>query len=431
MLDIRFICQNLDKVKSACQQKQVMVDIDQLLEFDKKRRKIIPTLEDTRAQKNKASKKISEIKDEKEKQKIILEMRELDKNSDRLNKTLKILEKKINNLILQVPNLPQEDVPIGKNERENVVLREVGERPKFDFKPKDHLEIGEKLDIIDVKRAAKISGTRFSFLKKEAVLLEFALIKLAYDILIKEFKFIPIIPPAMLKSEMERGMGYLEHSGKEEAYYLPQDDLYLVATAEHSIGAMHSNEVFDNEELPKRYLGFSTCFRRESGSYGKDTRGIFRVHQFDKIEMFSFCKPEDSKKEHWLFLEIEEKLMEALKLPYRVIKICSGDMALPTASQYDIETWIPSQNRYRETHSTSNCTDFQARRLNIRCRNRLGKLNFVHTVNGTAFAVPRLLISIIENNQQEDGSVKVPEVLRKYMPSLPKIILSNPPKVNF
>ena len=425
MLDIKFISQNPDIIKEGCKKKKVNIDIDRLLEIDKKRKEILQTLENTKGQKDKSSRKISQINNENERQKIISEMRQLDRNSDRLIQKLRELQTQFDNLMLQIPNLPQDDVPLGKDEKDNVVLREVGNKPEFNFEPKDHLEIGEKLDIIDIKRAAKISGARFSFLKKEAVLMEFALIKFAYDILIKEFQFIPIIPPIMLKSEMERGMGYLEHSGKEETYYLPQDGLYLVATAEHSIGAMHANEIFRNEALPKRYLGFSTCFRRESGSYGKDTRGIFRVHQFDKIEMFSFCKPEVSKKEHWLFLKIEEKLMKALKLPYRVVQICSGDMAFPTASQYDIETWMPSQNRYRETHSASNCTDFQARRLNIRYRNKFGKLSFIHTVNGTAFAIPRILISIIENYQQEGGSIKVPEILQKYMPKLPKVISNN------
>ena len=324
------------------------------------------------------------------------------------------LEEKRKNLLLQIPNLPLDEVPIGKNERDNVVLKEVGEKPRFDFKPKDYLEITENLDLIDVKRAAKVSGTRFGYLKKEAVLIEFALVNFAFDTLIKE-KFIPVIPPVMLKSKMARGMGYLEQSDKEEAYYLPQDDLYLIGTSEQSIGVMHADEIFQEKELPKRYLGFSTCFRREAGSYGKDTRGIFRVHQFDKVEMFSFAKPEESKKEHRFFLEMEEKLMQALKIPYRVVQICTGDLGRPAASKYDIETWIPSENRYRETHSTSNCTDFQARRLNIRYRKKNRSLDFIHTINGTAFAIGRTLIAIIENYQQKDGSIKVPSVLQKYL----------------
>jgi len=293
-------------------------------------------------------------------------------------------------------------------------LKKVGKRPEFDFKPKDYLEIAEELDLIDIKRAAKVSGTRFGYLKNEAVLLEFALINLALGTLIKE-GFAPVIPPVMLKPEMARGTGYFEAVDLKEAYYLPKDKLFLIGTSEQSLLTMHANEIFEEKELPKRYLGFSSCFRREAGSYGKDTRGIFRVHQFDKVEMFSFSKPDDSKKEHQFFLKIEEDLMKKLALPYQVVNICTGDLGFPAAAKYDIETWLPGQGKYRETHSTSNCTDFQARRLNIRYRDKNGKLNFVHTVNGTAFAIPRPLIAIIENYQQKDGSVKIPQVLQKYM----------------
>jgi len=414
MLDIKFIRQNPQIVKQGCQKKQVKVDIDRVLEVDKKRRETMAALENMLAQKNKASKTIATAKDEKEKQKMILEMQELDKNSDRLNKNLKETEKEFNDLMLQIPNLPQGNVPVGKDETENVVLRKVNKIPKFNFKPKDYLEIAEKLDLIDIKRAAKISGTRFSFLKKEAVLIEFALINLALENLIKE-KFIPVIPPVMLKTVMARGTGYFEAADKKEAYFIPEDNLYLVGTSEQSLIAMHSGEILDQIDLPRRYVGFSTCFRRESGSYGKDTKGILRVHQFDKVEMISLCNPEDSKKEHQFFLQMEEKLMKSLKIPYQVIQICTGDLGVPAAAKYDIEAWIPSENRYRETHSTSNCTDFQARRLNIRYRDKFGKVNFVHTLNGTAFAIGRTLIAIIENYQQKDGSVKVPKVLQKYL----------------
>lgn len=415
MLDIKFIRENPKKVKEGCLKKGIKVDIDELLEVDKRRRETLQALEDMRAQKNKANKEIRQAKNQREKNKIILKMRELDRNSDRLDKTLKELDRKFNDLILQVPNLPLNDVPIGKDERDNVVLREMGEKTKFAFQPKDYMEIAENLDLIDVKRAAKVSGSRFGYLKNEAVLLEFALINFAFDILVKK-GFSPVIPPVMLKPEMARGMGYLEQTDKEEAYFLPQDNLYLVGTSEQSIGAMHSGELFKEEELPQRYLGFSTCFRREAGSYGKDTKGILRVHQFDKVEMFSFCRPGDSQKEHQFLLEMEEKLMQILNLPFRVINICTGDLGRPAAKKYDIEAWMPGQNQYRETHSTSNCTDFQARRLNIRYRDsKTKKLEFVHTLNGTAFAIGRTLIAIIENYQQKDGSIRIPEVLQKYI----------------
>jgi seryl-tRNA synthetase len=413
MLDIKFIRQNPDKVKQACKNKQVKVDIDKLLEADKKRREVIQALEDMRTQKNKASKIISFTRDMKEKKKMILEMQELDKNSDRLNKNLKKSEEEFNNLMLQVPNLPQEDVPVGEDEKDNVVIKEVGKKPKFDFEPKDYLEISEKLDLIDIKRAAKVSGTRFGYLKNETVLIEFALVNLALNNLIKE-KFIPVIPPVMLKEEMAHGTGYFEASDKREAYFIPEDNFYLVGTSEQSLIAMHSNEILEEKDLPKRYVGFSTCFRREAGAYGKDTKGILRVHQFDKVEMVSICRPEDSKKEHQFFLGMEENLMKFLGLPFQIVKICTGDLGRPAAAKYDIEVWIPSENKYRETHSTSNCTDFQARRLNIRYRDKAGKLNFVHTLNGTAFAIGRILIAILENYQQKDGSIKIPDILQKY-----------------
>ncbi|MFQ6049829.1 MAG: serine--tRNA ligase, partial [Candidatus Paceibacterales bacterium] len=343
MLDIKFIRKHPDLIKEGCKKKQVKVDIDRLLEIDKKRRETLQALEDMRSQKNKASKQIAATKNEKEKQKIILQMRELDKNSDRLNKTLKALTDEFNNLMRQIPNLPLEDVPVGKDESENVVLRETGERPKFDFTLKDHLEIGEALDIIDTKRAAKVSGTRFGYLKNEAALLEFALMNFAFDFLTKE-GFIPVVPPVMIKPEMMEGMGYVER-GREEMYSIEKDNFYLVGTSEQIIGPMHTGEIFEEKELPKRYAGFSTCFRKEAGSYGKDTRGIFRVHQFDKVEMFIFCKPEESIREHQLLLSIEEKLMQELKLPYRVVQMCTGDLGDPAVAKYDIEAWLPSQDR--------------------------------------------------------------------------------------
>jgi len=438
MLDIKFIRENPQIVKEGCKKKQVKVDIDRLLEADKRRREILQALEDIRAQKNKASKEISRIKNEREKRKIILKMRELDKNSDRLNKTLKDLENEFNNLMLQIPNLPfgeelrssshfarlhlarVDDVPIGKDEKDNVILREWGEKPKFDSKVKNYLEIAENLDLIDIKRAAKVSGTRFGYLKREAALIEFALINFAFDTLIKQ-GFIPVIPPVMIKPEMALAMGYLEQTDDQEAYFLPKDNLYLVGTAEQSLGSMHAGEIFEENDLPKRYAGFSTCFRREAGSYGKDTRGMFRVHQFDKVEMFSFTKPEDSIKEHKFFLSLEEELMTSLKLPYQVVNICTADLGRPAAAKYDIEAWVPSQKRYRETHSTSNCTDFQARRLNIRYKDKSGKTNLVHTINGTAFSM-RPLIAILEIYQRKDGKIDVPKVLQKYLPGHQKVI---------
>ena len=396
MLDIKFIRENSKKVKEGCQKKQVKVDIDHLLELDEQRRKFIQEIETLKSEKNKLG------KDEIEKAKKI--KKEIKKIEPKLGK----VEKEFKKLMKQVPNLPLTEVPEGKDENDNKVLRQEGQKPKFNFPAKDYLAIAEKLDIIDIARAAKVSGTRFSYLKGEAVLLEFALIQLAFEVLTKE-GFRPIIPPVMLNHKAMEGMGYLDR-GADEVYHLEKDDLYLVGTSEQSIGVMHMNEIFKEKDLPRRYVGFSTCFRREAGAYGKDTKGILRVHQFDKIEMFSFCQPDKSKEEHQLLLSIQEKLMKLLDLPYQVVQICTGDLGDPAANKIDIEAWLPGQNQYRETHSTSNCTDWQARRLNIRYRDKDG-LKFVHTLNGTALAIGRMLIAIIENYQQKDGTFKSPKAL--------------------
>lgn len=422
MLNIKFIRENPEKVKEGCKKKRVKVNIvDKVLALDKEIRKLIKKRDELRRIHIRGTstevaaviKKISGpgpayIEEIKTKGK-----REKEKIRNYENRITKF-KKEFNDRMLQIPNLPLDDVPVGKDEEENVVIKEWGKKTKFDFKPKDYLEIAENLDLIDIKRAAKVSGTRFGFLKKEAALLEFAIINFAFDFLTKK-GFTPVIPPVMIKPDMMKGMGYLEKGG-EEVYFIERDNLYLIGTAEQVIGPMRANEIFDENELPKRYIGFSSCFRREAGAYGKDTRGIFRVHQFDKAEMFSFCHPERSKEEHLFFLQIEEKLMQLLKIPYRVVQMCTGDLGDPAAAKYDIEAWFPSENRYRETHSTSNCTDFQARRLNIKYRDsKTKKLEFVHTINGTAFS-QRPIIAIIENYQQKDRSIKIPQVLQKYLP---------------
>jgi len=415
MLDIKFIRENPSKVKEACQKRQVKIDIDKLLKIDEKKRKTLQKIEGIRAEKNKAGKVIAASKNLREKKKIISEMQKIDKKGDKLEKDSKKLNSEFDKLMYQIPNIPFDNVPIGKDEKDNVVVKKVGDKPKFNFEAKDYLEIAEKLDLIDVKRAAKVSGSRFGYLKNEAVLLEFALINLAFEVLTKE-GFIPLIPPVLIKEEMMCGMGYIDtKEDMAERYFFEKDGLFLVGTSEQSVGPMHKDEIFQEKELPKRYAAFSTCFREEAGSYGKDTKGILRVHQFDKIEMYSFCQPEKSQKEHQFLLKIEEKLMNLLKIPHRVVRLRAGDISRPSASTLDIESWFPGQNKYRETHSVSNCTDFQARRLNIRYRDKNNKLSFVYTLNGTAFAVGRTLIAIIENYQQKDGSIKVPEVLQKYL----------------
>ncbi len=401
MLDIKYIRENPDKVKKGIESKQVKVDVDRLLALDEQRRTLLQQKEQLKAEQNKLG------KDDREKAGQIKEQ------IKQIEPELKQTEEEFGRLMKQLPNLPLDDVLIGKDESDNKVLRQEGEKPKFDFEPKDYLTITEKLDLIDIKRAAKVAGTRFGYLKGEIVLMEFALVQFAFDRITKR-GFVPILPPVMMNQKAMSAMGYLDR-GADEVYHLEKDDLYLIGTSEQSIGAMHMDEVFREKDLPKRYLGFSTCFRREAGAYGKDTKGILRVHQFDKVEMFSFCRPEDSKQEHQLLLSLEEELMKELKIPYQVIDICSADLGDPAAKKWDIEAWMPGQNEYRETHSTSNCADYQARRLNTRYRAKDGKLDYLHTLNGTAAAIGRMLIAIIENYQQKDGTIRVPKVLRDYM----------------
>ncbi|MBM3206007.1 MAG: serine--tRNA ligase [Candidatus Staskawiczbacteria bacterium] len=400
MLDIKFIRENPEKVKKASSDKGITVDIDAFLNLDKELRVLQQEIDGLRSEKNKLGKADIE------------KGRELKEKLKGLEESFSDTDKKRHNLHRRIPNIPFDDVLVGKDDAENIVLRQVGKLPKFGFTPKEHFLLGEELDIIDLERAAKISGSRFYFLKNEAVILETALINFTFSLLAKK-GFVPVIPPVMIKPAESEAMGYIENHPDEEAYYLERDELYLTATSEQSLGAMHSKEILDLKKA-KKYVAFSTCFRRESGSYGKDTKGIFRVHQFDKMEMFIFCKPEESEKYHKELLSIEEELMKALDIPYQVINICTGDLGKPAAKKYDIEAWMPGQSRYRETHSTSNCTDYQSRGLEIRYKENDNSLKFIHTLNGTAFAMGRIIVAILENYQQKDGSVKVPKVLQKY-----------------
>lgn len=314
-----------------------------------------------------------------------------------------------------VPNPPKSDVPDGDDESSNLVEREVGQKPKMK-NPKEYLDLAEPLGLIDIKRASKVSGSRFGYLLGPLAQMEFALVQYAQKTLLGE-GFTMVVPPVMIKEENMQAMGYLAGGGEAETYHLEKDKLYLVGTSEQSIGPMHRDEVFKPEDLPRRYLSFSTCFRREAGSYGKDTKGIIRVHQFDKLEMFSFTLSEQSDVEHEFLLAMEEKLWQGLEIPYRVVKLCTGDLSWPSARTYDIEAWMPGQDTYREVCSTSTTTDYQARDLNIKVT-RGDRKEYVHMLNGTAFAIGRTLVAIIENYQQPDGSFRVPKVLQPYMGKL-------------
>lgn len=430
MLDIEFIRTQTEKVKKGVIAKGFdSKAVDNLLELDKQWREVLKVVEELRRERNEVAKRRTP--------EAVSQGQEIKQELKKLETQLLSLTDKYEKALSLIPNLPAKDVKEGKNEADNEVVRKWGEPKKFDFKPKDHLALGEALDIIDVERAAKVSGSRFAYLKGDAALLEFALINFAFEVLSKE-GFKPAIPPVLIKVPVFHGLGYSEHMGNEDYYLVHGGDpekskseeeaeYYLAGTSEHSIIPMHKDEVLNTKDLPIRYVSFSSCFRREAGSYGKDTKGILRVHQFDKVEMVSFTKPEDGDKEHEYLLSLEEKLLQALEISYQVIKMCSGDLGAPAARKYDIEAWIPSQGKYREVTSTSTCTDFQARRLNIRFREpqpgsmmMMGvgggeRLEFVHTLNGTAFAIGRTIIAILENYQEEDGSVVVPEVLRKWM----------------
>ncbi len=410
MLAINFIRENKKLVEEACRNKNLDASVvEQLLAADKKRRKLIVEIEKIKAAKNKFEASIKE----KPSSQILKKAKKFKEKLNKLEPHLKEAEANYWELLHKIPNLPADDVPVGKDETANAIVKKWGELPRFDFIPKDHLALGEALDLIDVKRAAKLSGSRFGYLKNEAVLLEFALIQLALEILQKNF-FIPIIPPQLINLEITKGLGYWEAGGSEN--YYQTENFYLIGTAEHALVPLHQNEVLNEEDLPQRYVGFSSAFRKESGSYGKDTRGIFRVHEFDKVEMVSLVKPENSNQEHEKLLSLAEKMVQVLELPYRVVKICTGDLSFPAAKAYDIECWFPGQERYRETHSISNCTDFQARRFNIKYQARKsGKREFVHILNGTAFAIGRMLIALMENNQTKEGWIKVPKVLRNYV----------------
>ena len=412
MLDIKFIRENQKVVEDTLHKRQIKgVDISKILKFDDDRRKLILEVDKLRHERNRAAVQRDVTKGKKIKE--LLHKKE---------KSLNVLEKELEEKLLELPNIILEGVPTG-DETANEVLKKVGSLPKFDFVPKDHVELGEVLDIIDIPRAAKVSGTRFGYLKNEAVLLEFALIQFAFDILIKD-GFIPLVTPVLIKKEITEGLGYWQGGGNEN-FYLVSDyeiggaqdgkplPLYLIGTSEHVVVPMHSGEIFAEGNLPKRYVAFSSCFRREAGSYGRDTRGILRVHQFDKVEMVTFTKPEDDKSEREKLLSLAENFVRSLELPFQLVKLASGDLAFPCAETVDIETWIPSQNKYRETHSISTTTDFQARRLNIKY-DKGGVKEFVHILNGTAFAIGRTLIAILENKQLKDGSVVVPKALRRY-----------------
>ncbi|MFH1012732.1 MAG: serine--tRNA ligase [Candidatus Peregrinibacteria bacterium] len=419
MIDWKHLPENIDEYKEAARKKHVELDWNKLLKLDKKRRELLQEAEEKRAERNKVSALVPKLV-EKEKQVRIKEMQKLGDALEKVDGELKKITEEWKALMDQVPNPPHESVPEGKDENDNVVVRTVGKPSQFDFKPKDHIELGKLLDVIDLETAAETSGARFYYLKNELVLIEFALINWLMQKYVKK-GFTPVTVPMLVKEKMMYATGFFP-ADKNEIYHVNpgEDDLFLVGTSEVPLAGLHMGKLLAEHELPKRYVGFSSCFRREAGSYGKDTKGILRVHQFDKVEMFSFCHPDKSWEEHEMLLGIEEEILQELGLPYQVVNICAGDLGAPAAKKYDCEVWIPTQGKYRELTSCSNCTDFQARRGNIKYKGGKGA-EYLHTLNGTAMASTRTLIAILENFQRKDGSVAIPKVLHPYLPGITEI----------
>ena len=410
MIDVALLRDDPDALVAALGRRGVDIDVAALRELDAERRSARVAAEELRAQQKAAGKAIADLSGT-DKEAAIAEAGKL---SDRYREALEradALDAEFMATWVTVPNIADPTAAGGMTEEDYEEVSRWGDPPEL-RKAHDHVELGEALDVLDIERAAKLSGTRFGIIKGRLAMLEFALIRWAMDEL-GGHGFEPVVPPVLVREEALFGTGFFP-SDREQVYSVNEDELYLVGTSEVSLAAMHGDEFFEADDLPIRYAGFSTCFRVEAGTYGKDTRGIFRVHQFDKVEMFSFTLPEDSPDEHEYLLAREEELVQALGIPYRVVNVSAGDLGASAAKKYDIEAWFPGQERYREITSTSNTTDYQARRLKIRYKDEDGNSQFVHTLNGTAVAIGRTLIAIMENFQTDEGSVSVPEVLRPY-----------------
>ena len=408
MLDSQILKNNIEEFNENLKKRDIDVDTNLLIELDEKRRKAKFEAEQVRAEQNKLGKEIAKAEN-KEKENLLKKAADLSESFKNLSEKAEKQEKLFLDLWIKIPNIVDPSSPVGKTDQDNNEIKKVGEI-KEHKNVKDHLEIGESLGLINVEKASEVSGSRFSYIFGDLVKIEFNLVSYVLDKLSNN-GFLPTVPPVLVRENALFGTGFFPDDA-EQVYEIPNDDLYLVGTSEVSLAALHGEEILEHKSLPIRYAGFSTCFRREAGTYGKDTTGIFRVHQFDKVEMFSFCDSENSKEEHEYLLSLEEEILQELEIPYRVVDVCSGDLGASASKKFDIEAWIPSQNNYREVTSCSNTTDYQARRLNIRTKKEK-ETELIHTLNGTALAVGRILIALIENNQQEDGSVKFSDSLSK------------------
>ena len=429
MLDIKYIRENAEEVKKNCENRNIKCDIDRLLELNSERLMLLLETEKLRKEKNEISKKLGQSPDDKEK---LLKIANRIKagiclSEQKLNKA----EKEYSDLLLRIPNMTHPDSPLGRDDSENKEIEVYGKPPKFsakggsasggDFEPKGHEELMKDLDLIDFERAAKVTGAKFYFLKNEAVFLEQALINFVFEKLIKK-GFVPFSTPDLAKDEVLSGIGFNPRGEETQVYSIEKMALSLVGTAEITMGGYHMNEIIAEEKLPLKYVAISHCFRTEAGSYGRHSAGLYRVHQFNKVEMFVYSTPEESEKMHAELKNIEVEIFKELGVPFRVVDICTGDLGGPAYRKYDLEAWMTSRNGWGEVTSTSDTTSYQARRLNIKMERKNGRKEFLHMLNGTAVAVSRALIAIIENFQQKDGSVEVPKVLRKWMPDGMKII---------
>lgn len=411
MLDLDFIRKHPDVVARAAEQKGITIHMDEVLKLDRAVRRLKTQRDILRAEKKIKSSTVPKASGA-ARQKLLQDLKRLNGKLEIIEETLSKTTPLLTTRLLEIPNLPKPDVPVSSNEANNKIVRSWGSPIKLS-EAKDHVAIGAKLGIVDIERAAKLSGTRFAVLRGAGAALEFALIDLARHYL-EQNGFELVLPPVLIKEEHMQSMGYLAGGGESETYHFQNDELYLIGTAEQALGSLYAGETFTPGDLPKRLLGFSSSFRREAGSYGKDTKGLIRVHQFDKVEMFAFTAPEDSDAEHERFVHWEEELVQALEIPYRVVKIVTGALGYPTARRYDIECWFPSQRAYRETHSASTTTDFQTRRLGVKVKSPAGT-GLAHAVNGTAFAIGRTVAALLENGQQPDGSVRLPRALAERM----------------
>jgi seryl-tRNA synthetase len=416
MLDLKAIRSDPERIKAALARRGAAELVDELLALDARRRELLPEVENAQAERKTLSKQIGERKqagEDAEAERLMAAVQDLKERVEAAKEELDGVEAKLAALAPRLPNVPDPEAPEGMTEEDAVVVRQVGEPPEFGFEPRDHLEIGTELGLIEMEKAAELSGSRFAYLKGDLVLVELALVRFAIE-LVQAEGHEPVVPPVLVREEALEGTGMFP-GDRDQIYEIPKDELFLTGTSEVALAGLHADEILDAAELPRRYCAFSTCFRREAGAAGRDTRGIFRVHQFDKVEMFSFVEPSASTDEHERLLAIEERILTELELPYRVVNVAVGDLGAPAAKKYDCEAWIPSQGRYRELTSCSNTTDYQARRLAARYRPEEGAApQALHTLNGTACAVGRTIIALIENRQESDGGFTLPKTLHRY-----------------